>query len=161
MKRATSYFRAGVGAVILDDARRVLVCERADIAGAWQFPQGGLKKRESPVQAVYREVHEETGIPRASLRFVDRYPDLLAYELPREARSIKTGMGQVQYWFYVRLKEPGVVIHLPPGSEFKAFAWISFNTAVARAVKFKRPLYRKLQEYFEVMAPRRGSKPSA
>lgn len=154
MKRASSYFRAGVGAVILGDARRVLVCERADITGAWQFPQGGLKKHESPVEAVYREVHEETGIPRRSLRFVDRYPDLLAYELPRGARSIKTGMGQVQYWFFFRLKEPGVVIHLPPRSEFKAFAWISFNTAVARAVRFRRPLYRKLQEYFEASVTR-------
>ncbi len=149
MKRATKYFRAGAGAVIVDDARRVLVCERADIPGAWQFPQGGLEKHETPIQAVYREIREETGISRRSLRLIGRHPDLLAYDLPRKAQSAKTGMGQVQYWFYFRLKQSGVRIDLPARSEFKAFAWLSFNAAVARVVRFKRPVYRKLQEHFE------------
>jgi putative (di)nucleoside polyphosphate hydrolase len=144
-----------VGVVVIDQARRVLVCERADIAGAWQFPQGGLERDESPIQAAYREIHEETGISRRALRLLGRHPELLAYELPPKAQSMKTGMGQVQFWFFFRMIKPGPAIHLPPHSEFKAIAWISFNSAVARVVRFKRPVYRRLRESFDVMARRR------
>jgi putative (di)nucleoside polyphosphate hydrolase len=149
MKKPTRYFRAGAGAVLTDKHGRVLVFERADIHGAWQFPQGGLEDGEEPIDAVCREIREETGIARSALVFLDRYPGLLAYELPRHAQSVKTGLGQVQYWFLFKVKDP-VVSHviLPSHSEFRDVAWVSFNRAVARVVKFKKPLYRQLQKQF-------------
>src|SRR5687768_11463783 len=99
MARPPEYFRAGVGAVIVGGDGRLFVFERRDVAGAWQFPQGGLERGERPVDAVYREIREETGIRRRALRLLARHPELLAYELPPRARSKKTGLGQVQYWF--------------------------------------------------------------
>ena len=96
MKRPARYFRAGAAAVISDAAGRVLALERADIPGAWQFPQGGLEDDETPVEAVFREIAEETGLSKDALTLVAHYPGLLAYELPRRAQSPKTGMGQVQ-----------------------------------------------------------------
>ncbi len=39
----------------------VLICERSKQPGAWQFPQGGLKKGEAPRTAACREGMEETG----------------------------------------------------------------------------------------------------
>lgn len=149
MRTPAKYFRAGTGAVIFDRTGRVLVCERKDIQGAWQFPQGGLEKGETALRSVLREIREETGIPSASLRLIRRYPGLLAYELPRNAQSVKTGLGQVQYWFLFGLKRQVPVDPLLSESEFRACAWVRFNTAVARVVRFKRPLYRKLQEQFE------------
>ena len=62
MKSPAQYFRAGVGAAIVNRGGLVLALERADIPGAWQLPQGGLKASESPLQAVFREVKEETGL---------------------------------------------------------------------------------------------------
>ena len=97
MSRPSRYFRAGVGAVVLDPRGRVLVLERADVPGAWQFPQGGLDDGETPLAAARREAEEETGIPAGALRLLGRYPDPLAYELPKAAQSKRTGMGQVQY----------------------------------------------------------------
>jgi len=38
--------------------------------------------------------------------------------------------------------------------EFRRFAWISFNSAVARAVALRRPIYRALREAFEGRARR-------
>ena len=131
MKRPARYFRAGVGAVIADRRGRVVVFERVDVPGAWQFPQGGLERGEQPIDAVFREIREETGIPRQALKLVRRYPELLAYELPREAQSVKTGLGQVQYWFLFRLKRSVAVDRLPSHSEFKAVAWVRFDRAVA------------------------------
>ena len=42
-------------AAILRNARgRILVCERLGVAGAWQFPQGGIDDGETPEQALAR-----------------------------------------------------------------------------------------------------------
>jgi putative (di)nucleoside polyphosphate hydrolase len=149
MKRPTKYFRAGVGAVLTDQHGRVLIFERADVPGAWQFPQGGLENEEQPIDAVLREIREETGISRRGLVILDRYPGLLAYELPLRARSVKTGMGQAQYWFLFKVKKAAATdVRLPAHSEFRAAEWVLFGEAVKRVVGFKRPLYRQLQKEF-------------
>src|SRR5688500_10616459 len=109
MKRPKEYFRAGAGAVVTDGAGRVLVFERRDVRGAWQFPQGGMKHDESPTETIFRELKEETGLTRSSVRLIARYPGLLTYELPPAARTPKTGRGQSQYWFFFRLTRPQVL----------------------------------------------------
>lgn len=160
MKLPARYFRAGAGAVITDGRGRVLVFERSDIRGAWQFPQGGIEDGEEAIDAAFREIKEETGIRHTSLRLLRRYPELLAYELPRDAQSVKTGLGQVQYWFLFRLKQPARIERLPRRSEFRAAEWVTFDQAVARAVGFKKPLYKKLRAQFARMTsepPRRVS----
>lgn len=138
------FFRAGVGAVIYARDGRVLVCERADTAGAWQFPQGGIDHGEEPEEAVWREVFEETAIPLADLALCGRHPDLLAYELPPEFRRAKTGRGQVQYWFFFRYlgRDHGIV--LPMGGEFVSWRWATMSEAVAGAAPFRRSVYQRL-----------------
>lgn len=151
MGRPSRYFRAGVGAVILDARGRVLVLERADVPGAWQFPQGGLDDGETPIAAARREAEEETGIPGKALRLVGRYPDLLAYELPQAAQSKRTGMGQVQYWFYFETRDTAPPLdRLPPG-EFRAARWTTMARAVADAAPFRAPLYTKLGRYLRAL----------
>lgn len=149
MRRPACYFRAGAGAVIANRDGHVLVCERRDRPRAWQFPQGGIENGEEPIDTVVREIKEETGISRRSLHLLAHYPELLAYELPRRARSAKTGLGQVQYWFLFSLKSGGTQIRLPPHSAFSATAWTPFSKAVADVVGFKQPMYKKLHSEFK------------
>jgi putative (di)nucleoside polyphosphate hydrolase len=142
------YFRAGVGAVIVNSRGQVLIGERRDRGGAWQFPQGGVEDGERPVDAVYREIGEETGIARADLKLVARHPAWLCYELPARLQSRKTGLGQAQRWFLFRLKAGRTANRSAPHPEFRRFTWVSFDTAVRRAVSFKRPVYRRVREHF-------------
>jgi len=143
------YFRAGAGAIISDGNGNVLALERANIANAWQMPQGGVKENEEPLQAVLREIQEETGIPQAELELVGAYPGPLAYELPPEARSRKTGRGQVQYWFLFKLKPGGeAAIDLGAGTEFRAWRWMPLQQLIGKAVAFRVPVYRRLADYF-------------
>jgi 8-oxo-dGTP diphosphatase len=54
----------GVGAIVFDEAGRVLLVERGKppAAGLWSVPGGRLEPRETLAQAVAREVREETGL---------------------------------------------------------------------------------------------------
>jgi putative (di)nucleoside polyphosphate hydrolase len=150
MKRPARYFRAGVGAVITDENGRVLALERSDFRGAWQLPQGGLKRGETAKNGVLREIKEETGIEPAALRLVGTYPELLVYELPSKAQSKKTGMGQVQQWFYFSLKEPTDATLRPKG-EFRAAKWVPFDRVVSEVAAFRKPLYQKLRDHFSTV----------
>jgi putative (di)nucleoside polyphosphate hydrolase len=149
MRLPSRYFRAGVGAVIANNAGRILALERSAIPGAWQLPQGGLEAGEEPIDAVLREIKEETGLAKKQLQLVDRYPEPLVYELPREHQKHKTGMGQVQYWFLFKLKKPIKDLRLPKRGEFRAWAWLPFERVVNDTVSFRKPVYRRLQDYFE------------
>jgi putative (di)nucleoside polyphosphate hydrolase len=148
VKSAALYFRAGVGAVIANASGQVLACERADVPGSWQFPQGGLKTNESPAQAVLREVREETGIRKRDLELLDTYPHPLAYELPPEAWSAKTGRGQALYWFLFRVRDPEVSIDLEKAREFCAWRWMRFDQLTRLSDDFRRPAYQQIYERF-------------
>ena len=141
-------FRAGVGAVILNDSGKVLGLERKDIPGAWQLPQGGLKD-ETPLEGVKREILEETGIQARDLQLLAECPRLLAYELPPEARTQKIGRGQVQYWFLFRFTGKEKAITLGDQKEFSAWKWMSMKKLAKKVVSFKQPVYRELVKEFK------------
>jgi putative (di)nucleoside polyphosphate hydrolase len=155
VKRPDRYFRAGVGAVVLNARGRVLVLERSDVPGAWQFPQGGLEDGEEPLDAARREASEETGIPVDALRLLGQYPEPLAYELPEKAQSKRTGMGQVQYWFFFDTAADDVPLQQLPVGEFRAARWVSFDTAVEGAAEFRRHIYWRLRLFYRSRGKRR------
>ena len=146
------YFRANVGIVVINHARRVLACERADHKGAWQLPQGGMHQGEEPLDAACRELEEETGIPSGKVELVGEYPEWLAYELPPASRSSKKGRGQVQKWFWFRFHGSAKDIRLGP--EFQSWKWMSLKRLAVITASFRRPIYAKLLAYSTARASR-------
>ncbi len=141
--REDGYFRASAGAVVINAARQVLALQRKDTPGhAWQMPQGGIGFTESPDDAVWRELREETGLARADLELLASSREWLVYELPGPFRSAKVGWGQAQRWFLLRAA-PGAEIR-PDGKEFVAFDWFQPAELVDRVVEFRRAVYRRV-----------------
>ena len=140
-------FRANVGLVLLKD-EKVFIFERIDIADAWQLPQGGIDVGETPIEAAYRELAEETGLRRSDVRFVAEYPDWLVYEFPDH---VKKGafLGQAQKWFFFELVNDESAINLTAfeHQEFSRFRRISHYELEEIAVSFRKPIYRKLSEF--------------
>ena len=64
--------RPGVSAVIFDDAGRILLQERTD-NGLWGLPGGAVEFGESVLDALHREVREETGLSVEVERLVGVY----------------------------------------------------------------------------------------
>ena len=54
-------YRKGVGIIIVNAKGQFFLGKRIG-AEAWQFPQGGIDEGENPEEALYRELHEETGL---------------------------------------------------------------------------------------------------
>jgi putative (di)nucleoside polyphosphate hydrolase len=142
------YFRASVGAVVQNHRGEVLVLERSDQPGAWQLPQGGIRKNEEPEAAVLRELREETGLSPDRVQIVEVYPEWLAYELPAPAQNQRLGRGQVQRWFWLRLAcDPAsetIDLAAASSGEFRAWRWMPLSRIAEETVAFRRHIYRKL-----------------
>jgi putative (di)nucleoside polyphosphate hydrolase len=141
------FFRANVGAMIIDSRKYVLAVERLTPKGSWQLPQGGIELLEEPFEAVYREIKEETAIDASDLLLVKQLEEPLMYLLPAKHRSAKTGRGQVQYWFLLEFRGSDDKIKVK-ADELRAWKWMPFDELLNIVVEFRRPVYKKLAEQF-------------
>ena len=66
--------RTGVGAIVLNKDNHVFVGKRRDNPGKnWQMPQGGVDKNENYLDAMKRELFEETGIKNFQIIYWEKY----------------------------------------------------------------------------------------
>jgi putative (di)nucleoside polyphosphate hydrolase len=137
------HFRAGVVAVVERSDGEVLAFERADAPGSWQLPQGGIEVGEDAVDAVWRELKEETGLVPSEVTLVGEHPVWVAYEWPPEVRGGRKGIGQVQRWFTFRVNDDEVAPR-PDGSEFTAWRWVDRAWLVDNVVEFRAAAYRRV-----------------
>ena len=62
-------YRKGVGIIIVNSDLQFFLGKRIG-ADAWQFPQGGIDEGETPEEALYRELYEETGLERDKIEIL-------------------------------------------------------------------------------------------
>ncbi|MEX2365357.1 MAG: RNA pyrophosphohydrolase [Pseudohongiellaceae bacterium] len=143
-------FRPNVGIIIFNDHGRLLWAKRVG-QDAWQFPQGGVQRHETPEEAALREVHEEVGLYPDDIEIVASTDDWLTYRLPVHLirqKSHPVCIGQKQKWFLLRLLSDSSKINLDRGSrpEFDHWRWVSYWYPLNQVVDFKRDVYRKALE---------------
>ncbi len=154
-------YRPNVAIVLVNGRNQVFWGKRIK-EHAWQFPQGGIKSGETPEQAMYRELHEETGLDPHHVRILGRTRDWLHYNVPnhwvkREWRG--TYKGQKQIWFLLRLvgRDCDISLRASGHPEFDAWRWHDFWVPLEAVIDFKRESYRlgleQLAAFLEV-APR-------
>jgi len=145
-------FRASAGAFITNkDRNAVLAFQRVNRKGSRQLPQGGIKIGETPLDAIYRELEEETGITSDSLVLIGEYPEWITYELPEKLRSKKHGRGQTQKFFYFEYigEEKDIDLVNVRDKEFSEFYWVDPNDVVNKSINFRKGIYKKLVKYLE------------
>lgn len=138
-------YRPNVGIILMRSDGSVFWARRISRDG-WQFPQGGMNTDETPIEAMYRELYEETGLEQHHVEVLGATPGWLRYRLPR--RSIRTNskpvcIGQKQVWFLLRLtaEESQVRLDLTDTPEFDSWRWVDFWYPGDNVVHFKREVY--------------------
>ena len=139
--------RIGVGVIVLNEKNRVFVGKRKDNpVDKWQMPQGGVNKGEKLIDAMKRELEEETGIKNIKiLKEIDGWSE---YELPENLLGkIWRGKyrGQKQKWFIVKFIGDEDEINLKTSKpEFIEWKWLDIENLPGVIVEFKRKVYEDL-----------------
>jgi len=150
-------FRPNVGIVLLNAHNQVFWGKRLR-THSWQFPQGGIKRNESPEEAMYRELKEEVGLDPEHVELLGSTKGWLRYRLPK--RYIRYNqhplcIGQKQIWFLLKLvtDEANLCLDAAHEPEFDAWRWCDYWDPLGFVVPFKRNVYeRALQEFSDFVA---------
>ena len=149
MKRKPLPLRIGVGVIVLNPNNKVFVGKRKDNpVDKWQMPQGGVNLGETFLEAMKRELKEETSIKKIEvLKELDYW---LEYELPKNLIGIiwkGKYRGQKQKWFIARFLGSDNEINLNTKKpEFIEWKWLKINELPNVIVSFKKNVYKKLVE---------------
>jgi putative (di)nucleoside polyphosphate hydrolase len=98
------------------------------------------------MQAMFRELHEETGLHPEHVKIVGRTRDWLRYEVPdkfikREVRGHYRG--QKQIWFLLRMvgRDCDICLRATEHPEFDAWRWNEYWVPLEAVIEFKRDVY--------------------
>ena len=145
--------RKGIGIFLLNSKKQLWIGKRIDVRNDyWQMPQGGIDNNESPLQAMKREMKEETGITE-NFNVITESKEWLSYELPKDLVNVVWGgkyLGQKQKWFACNFfgKDDEIKLdkHKP---EFMDWKWIKPEHVLDLVVPFKRKMYEEILRNFE------------
>ncbi|AFX98868.1 RNA pyrophosphohydrolase [Candidatus Endolissoclinum faulkneri L2] len=138
-------FRLSIGIVLFNDQKKIFLGKRIDIDNAWQMPQGGIDKGETPYQAGLRELEEEIGTKQVEI--VAETRDWIAYEFPTNLAGTvhKKWRGQIQKWLACKFTGTTIDINLQTEyPEFDDWQWVDINCVTELIVPFKRAAYRRV-----------------
>ena len=146
-------YRANVGIVIVNDVGKVFFAKRIG-QQAWQFPQGGIDKGESPEEAMYRELYEEVGLKPDAVEVVARTKDWIHYNIPERLirkRAYPRCIGQKQIWFLLKMLESDEAISLYENdpAEFDAWEWVEYWYPHRQVIEFKQGVYEQALKELE------------
>ena len=144
-------YRRCVGLVVINKDGLVFVGKRIDSnLNAWQMPQGGIEKGESPRNAGLREMKEEIGTNNVKL--IGEIDNWLNYDIPQKLSSkLWDGKdrGQTQKWLAFRFLGNDDEINIDTKDpEFKEWKWEKHKNLVNLAVPFKKDIYKKIINEF-------------
>ena len=140
-------YRPNVGIILSNPEGKVFWARRCG-QNAWQFPQGGIQSHETPDEAMYRELSEETGLNSEHVEIVGKTQNWLRYQLPKRMVRRNTKpvfIGQKQIWFILKLtgSEENFNLSNMDKPEFDHWAWVDYWYPMKEVVFFKKDVYQK------------------
>jgi len=148
-------YRPNVGIILSNEEGKVFWARRCG-QNAWQFPQGGIAESETPEQAMFRELREETGLLPEHVEMLGCTKEWLHYKLPKHMirrHSRPVCIGQKQIWFMLKLASDESCVDLSANKkpEFDRWAWVDYWQPMKEVVFFKRDVYQSAMTELEIL----------
>ena len=145
-------YRANVAIILLNKQNRLFWGQRKN-RSSWQFPQGGVSVNESPLESMYRELHEEIGLRPQDVDVIASTRDWIKYDIPDNLIRNKEPVcvGQKQKWFLLRLRttEKNIDLDASEIPEFDNWRWVGYWYPINHVVYFKQEVYREALTFFK------------
>ncbi|MFA5993261.1 MAG: NUDIX domain-containing protein [Candidatus Pacearchaeota archaeon] len=129
MKKRLRCYRKGVFIVVYRKTNQgvsFLLLKRKLHWKGWEFPKGGIEKNETTIQAVKRELKEESGLKPIKLK---AYKITGSYLYDKKTcQDRKPYCGQSYKLYLVEVNSDSAKIKLDK-KEHSAFKWVSFEKA--------------------------------
>jgi putative (di)nucleoside polyphosphate hydrolase len=149
--RSDVKYRLNVAAILRNNAGKILIGERLDRDGSWQFPQGGVDEGETLEQALARELSEEISLAPSAYQLVSSKGPY--FYLFGDDKVVKGFHGKEQHYFLADFKgDPGSIDVETDHPEFRAVRWVSpSNFEIGWLPKMKRKVYRAVfRDFFSI-----------
>jgi len=147
-------YQPNVAAILRNPAGQILIAERATVAGAWQFPQGGIDPGEVAEQAIKRELWEEIGVLPQDYRVLEQRGPYF-YLFP-DGITKRGHQGKQQWYFLCDFHGPDSRINVATAHpEFRAWRWIDPRAfSLEWLPEMKREVYRQVfHDFFALKFP--------
>lgn len=150
-KKNKKNYRPNVAAIVLSAKYphecEVFIASRTDVENAWQFPQGGIDKGETPKEALFRELEEEIGT--REIEIIAEYPKWVSYDFPPAiAKKMYPFDGQIQKYYLVKLKNGAKININTELPEFSEYKFVPTKNIYDYITFFKRTVYKQVLKYF-------------
>ena len=145
-------YRPNVAMIIVSNSypekKEIFIAQRNDMAGVWQFPQGGIDEGEEVQEALFREMEEEIGTSKAKI--IAEYPEWISYDFPNKiAKKMKPYTGQTQRYFLLKLKKKAELNLATKHPEFDKYKFVDVDEILNQTAHFKKDVYSTVIKYFK------------
>jgi putative (di)nucleoside polyphosphate hydrolase len=144
-------YRLNVAAILRNAAGKLLIGERVDRDGAWQFPQGGVDEGETLEEALSRELREEISVEPSSYTIVSSKGPY--FYLFGDGKTVKGHHGKEQHYFLADFTgDPGEIDVNTEHPEFRGVHWVApAEFEIDWLPKMKREVYREVfKDFFSI-----------
>jgi putative (di)nucleoside polyphosphate hydrolase len=144
-------YRKGVSALIINKKHEFLLVNLNSFEEKyWAIPGGGVEKGENLEQTVYREIQEELGIKKSSLKLVGKGANPITFKF-KEIRLERDGnkyVGSERHFFGFKFigRDTEIVFK---DNEVRRFKWVSFEE-LGKYLLFDLQLEQTTEQIFEI-----------
>lgn len=139
-----SNYRDAVGLMVINRDKKVFLGYRAWTQNSpyhWQMPQGGIDPGETPEQAAWRELYEETGMTQDHTRILAVSDNWYSYDIPNKNRKLIDGERQKWFLLYFDGVKKDINLHIQKRPEFIRFRWAQLEKTPFLVIPFKKEVY--------------------
>ena len=139
-----SNYRDAVGLMVINRDKKVFLGYRAWTQNSpyhWQMPQGGIDDGETPEQAAWRELYEETGMTQENTQIIAVSDNWYTYDIPNKNRKLIDGERQKWFLLYFDGVKKDINLHVQRRPEFIRFRWAQPEKAPFLVIPFKKEVY--------------------